>query len=96
MLDNVTVAIFTKLNELAARHGLKPYDFVAVQKDGSGREIVLDFEVHPAGNTRKEERYDKMLRVLGIVADGHVLQGEAHEIIDALDKALQRAPKSRT
>ena len=26
MLDNVTVAIFTKLNALAERHGLKPYD----------------------------------------------------------------------
>ena len=47
MLDNVKVAIFTKLNTLAEKHGLKPYDFVATQKDGSGYEIRLDFEVHP-------------------------------------------------
>lgn len=95
MLDNVTVAIFTKLNELAARQGLKPYDFVATQRDGPGAEIVLDFEVHPTGNRRQEERYDKMLRDLGIPDDGHVLQGQVHQIIDALDKALQRVPKSR-
>jgi hypothetical protein len=95
MLDNVTVAVFTKLNELAARHGLKPSDFVATQKDGPGAGIMLDFEVHPTGNIRKEERYHKMLRDLGIPDDGHFLQGEAHQVIDALDKALQRAPKSR-
>ncbi len=95
MLDNVTVAIFTKLNELAARHGLKPYDFVATQKEGPGAEIMLDFEVHPTGNIRKEQRYHKMLRELGIPDDSHILQGQAHQIIDALDKALQRAPKSR-
>ena len=29
MLDNVDVAVLTKVNELAERYGLKPYDFVA-------------------------------------------------------------------
>jgi hypothetical protein len=93
MLDNVTVAIFTKLNELAERYGLKPYDFVATQRDGVGSNVVLDFEVPPTGNVRIEELYDQMLRALGIPADGHSLQGSLQQIIDKLDAALHMAPQ---
>ena len=95
MLDNVKVAIFTKLNTLAEKHGLKPYDFVATQKDGSGYEIRLDFEVHPTGDALKEKKYDRMLQALGIPADGKILQGTDRQIIDALDSALELAPKPR-
>jgi hypothetical protein len=95
MLDNVTFAIFARLSDLAERHGLKPYDFVAAVKDGPPGEIRLDFEVHPTGNARKGQCYDRMLRALGISDQGHTLQAEASQIIDALDQALQRAPRSR-
>lgn len=95
MLDNVTVAIFTKLNDLAERHGLKPYDFVVTQKDGPELEIRLEFEVHPTGNTLKERQYDRMLRSLGIPDDSQILEGTDRHIIDLLDHALERAPKSR-
>jgi hypothetical protein len=93
MLDNVKVAIFTKLNELAERHGLKPYDFVAVQKEAPGFKISLQFEVHATGNALKERQYDKMLHSLGISEDGSELQGTDSQIIDALDSALHHAPK---
>jgi hypothetical protein len=89
MLDNVKVAVFTKLNALAERYGLKPYDFVATQRDGPGSQIRLDFEVHPTGEALKEKQYDRMLRALGIPEDGHVLQGTDRHVIDALDNALQ-------
>ena len=95
MLDNVEVAIFTKLNALAERHGLKPYDFVATQKDGEGSEIRLDFEVPPTGDALKEKQYGRMLRALGIPEDDHTLQGSDRHIIDTLDGALEFAPKPR-
>ena len=49
-MTNIEVAIYTKLNELAARHGLKPHDFVAVLKKGPGPDQILDFEWPAEGN----------------------------------------------
>jgi hypothetical protein len=95
MLDNVTVAIFTKLNDLGERHGLKPYDFVVTQKDAARSEIRLEFEVHPSGDPLKERQYNRMLRSLGIPDDGHILEGTDRHIIDLLDNALQQAPNRR-
>ncbi|MGH7173848.1 MAG: hypothetical protein ACRELG_26500 [Gemmataceae bacterium] len=95
MLDNVTLAIFCKLNDLAERHGLKPYDFVVTLKDGPRSEIRLEFEVHPTGNGLKERQYNRMLQSLGIPDDGHILEGTDRHIIDLLDNALQLAPNSR-
>jgi hypothetical protein len=94
MLDNVTVAVFTKLNALAERHGLKPYDFVATRKEVAGSDTQLVFEVHPTGDLRKEKQYDGMLRALGIPDDGHSLQGPDRHIIDLLDSALHRSRTS--
>jgi hypothetical protein len=104
MLDNVDIAILTKLNDLAERHGLKPYDFVAtVRYQGDpGHEHgkhVLEFE-HPAsGNALREERFFRMLSALGIRATderGAALEGRPSQIIDALDNALSVAPKPRS
>jgi hypothetical protein len=95
MLDNVDVAVLTKVNALAERHGLKPYDFVAtfhpVEKG-----YVLDFECPASGNDLREERFDKMLTAIGItVSDRATLSGDPVQIIDALDNALEQAPRSR-
>jgi hypothetical protein len=92
MLDNVSVAILTKVNELAERRGLKPYDFVASVRDVEGG-TILAFEVPASGNALREERFDKMLQDLG-VTEG-VLKAPCGHIIDAIDSALQRSPKSR-
>ena len=96
MLDNQDYAVFTKLNELAERRGLKPYDFIATfqrQKDGS---YNLDFENPASGNALREERFDKMLKDLGIVDDDRaVLKGSTESIIDALDHALSISPRPR-
>jgi len=99
MLDNVDIAILTKVNELAERHGLKPYDFVATfnfEEDAKGTRHVLEFE-HPAsGNALREERFDKMVRDLGIVTeDRSALIGKPSQIIDALDHALSLSPRPR-
>jgi len=90
--DNIGVAIYTKVNALAERHGLKPYDFVAVVESGPGDEIRLDFEWPAEGSVLKAERYEAMLKNIGIL-EGRILQGTDQRIIDALDNALQLAPK---
>ncbi|HEY1270435.1 MAG TPA: hypothetical protein VH575_24375 [Gemmataceae bacterium] len=99
MLDNQDVAVLSRVNELAERHGLKPYDFVATSKleeDDTGIMHVLEFEVPARGNALREERFDRMLRDIGIVqGDRAVLRGDTATIIDALDNALQLAPRPR-
>jgi hypothetical protein len=100
MLDNLDLAVLSRVNELAERHGLKPYDFVATTKyeaDAKGEtRYVLDFEMPAYGNALREERYGRMLKDLGIVpGDRAALSGEPATIIDALDKALQLAPRPR-
>jgi hypothetical protein len=99
MLDNIDIAILTKVNALAVRHGLKPYDFVAVYrtqevKSTGVTEWVLDFELPASGNALREDRYNAMLASLG-VAHGNdpVLVGSVEKIIDALDNALQLASR---
>jgi hypothetical protein len=93
-LCNIDVAILTKLNELAERRGLKPYDFVAVFKFEGDDKWVLEFESPASGNELRESRFDKMLRDLGIVVtDRAALTGSPGTIIDALDNALSVSPR---
>ena len=95
MLDNIDVAVLTKVNELADRYGLKPYDFVATFKRGA-KGWTLEFECPAVGNDLREERFDKMLTVIGITGgDQAALRGDNAKIIDALDNALDLAPRSR-
>ena len=96
MLDNVAVAILTKVNDLADRYGLKPYDFVAMfkheEKDGK-LDWVLNYEAPASGNAAKVEKFDKMLDTLGIKQDS-AIRGSVEQIVDALDQALELAPRS--
>src|SRR4051812_149797 len=97
MLDNIEIAILTRLNALAERHGLKPYDYVAAVRmsaeDGEPP-CALRFEVHAQGNTLREERYEQMLPGLGIPKqDAAVLAGDAPHVIAPLDAPLARPPK---
>jgi hypothetical protein len=98
MLDNLDVAILTKLNDLAERRGIKPYDFVAtLHWDEEEKIHVIRFDVPAAGDRLKEERFEKMLLDLGIVADDRAaLKGSAANVVDALDHALSLSPKPRS
>jgi hypothetical protein len=93
VLDNNSVAILTKVNEVAERYGIRPYDFVAtVQYDVERHASVLAFET--VRDSEKETLVSKMLERIGVGQDG-ALEGTDKQIIDALDNALQRAPKPR-
>lgn len=94
MLDNIQIAILTKVNELADRFSIKPYEFVAVI-DNRHRDIALKYEVPLSGAASDEARFDRMLDLLGIGKDRHELSGTAGQIIDALDGALRSAPRKR-
>jgi hypothetical protein len=90
VLDNQDIAILTRVNELAEKHGVKPYDFVAgVRSNDETGKTELNFEVI-LGNTAKVEA---MVAATG--AKGGTLAGEVKEIIDSLDAAIAKAPKSR-
>jgi hypothetical protein len=94
-MNNQDVAVMTKLNELAERHGLKPYDFLANLKT-TDESYTLDFEIPASGNALREERYEKMLNALGIGDDDKAsIAGEISYIIDTIDNALTVAPRSR-
>lgn len=97
MLDNIDVAVLTKVNELAERYGLKPYDFLATFKHDGKDSYVLEYEM-PASNGLREVRFDKMLTAIGIAPDGHsaMLTGSTMQIIDALDNAIEHAPRPRS
>lgn len=98
-MDIIDLAIYARLNDLADRHGLKPYDFVAVFRHDESAGIgqyKLDFELPASGNALREARFDTMLNDLGIV-QGYdaVLRGDCESIIDALEAAMAVAPRPR-
>lgn len=95
MLDNVQVAILTKVNELAARFGINAYEFVAAINNKSGQFTILKYEVPVSGEPAKVARFDRMLDLMGIGDSSHELKGTNEEIIQALDNALRLAPKQR-
>jgi hypothetical protein len=94
MLDNQDVAVLTRVNELADRHGLKPYDFVATFQH-SEEGWILEFECPASGNDLRKERFGKMLAGIGIGDRAALIKRDTAEIIDALDNALDIAPQSR-
>lgn len=94
-LDSGTIAIYTKFNELAERYGIKQRDFVALVRTGEDRD-ALEIEWQPYRSTNlTEQNFDRMLRSIGFPKNSTVLTGQDFEIIEALDKALAKAPKPR-
>lgn len=95
IIENITVAVLTKVNQLAERYGLKPYDFVAeyhVHTDKPENELC--FTVAPKSEV-KQKILESMMDALGVNEDGALLATD-QVIIDALDNAMRRAPKSHT
>jgi hypothetical protein len=100
MLENAEIAIITKVNELAERHGLKPYDLVATVSSKyddytHACNYQLAFEIPAQGNDLRVQRFDKMLADIGVPEDGQLI-GSAATIVDGLDHALSIAPKPRS
>jgi len=93
--DNITIAILTRVNDLAARFGLRPTDFVAVIDESDASCPALRFEVPVSGDPAKEAQFHKMLDLIGISDTSHALPATYDEMFDAVDNALRRAPRRR-
>ncbi len=97
-IDNIDIAILMKVNELAARYGLKPRDFVAnlLSDDDktAPRHEILAFETVPETPDLKR-KHIAMLDALGANPLAE-LKGSREDILDALDNAIARAPKPRS
>lgn len=102
--NNVSIGILNKVNELASKYGLEPTDFVTEfknelapnpalggQLDDTGRS-VLEYTILPE-QPAKRERFEQMLETLG--AKEGTLIAEDSEIMQALNKALELAPRAR-
>lgn len=97
--DNFHVAVMQKVNELAGRWGIKPYNFVATFEQ-SDKEMasVLAFDNSFMNSATAEElkKYSNMLTDLGIYQHAEKrLVGSDETIYEALEKALKFAPKQR-
>ncbi len=94
-LNNVDIAILTKLNELAGRYGIKPYDFVATVNNSMDDITVLVIEVPVQDTPQKTRRFQDLCRMVGM-GEGNELRGSVNTIIDALDEGIRNAPKLRS
>jgi hypothetical protein len=95
-IDNIEIAVLTKLNELAARFGLKPYHFIATLESSSEMNgLGVRFVVPAETGQTQEKLVRKMIATLGADPRG-VLTGGEIAVIDALDRAVGVAPKPRS
>ena len=81
-LDNLSVAALQLVNDIAEKHGLRPYQFVArtIHKDDGA--WIVRFESPPdPGATRG---FQKMMRALGMADNQMDLEGSEREIWDRL------------
>lgn len=94
LIDNVTIAILTKVNELAERHGVKPIDFIATFRTGDEpNRSRLSFETAP-DSPEKQQALFRVMDAINMHPDGE-LRGSCEEIYNALDQAILVAPKPR-
>lgn len=95
-MDNIDVATLTKVNDLAKAYGVKPYEFVAaISKSLDMRGHGLTFQIPGETSNQQRAKVEQMLKSIG-VDDKGVLKGGEIAVIDALDGALERAPKPRS
>ena len=94
-MDNLDVAILTKLNDLAERYEVKPYEFLATldrseSVSGCGVRLIIPAETSP----QQQRKVQSMIEALGADKSG-VLGGGEIAVIDAIDEALKRRPAIR-
>jgi hypothetical protein len=93
LLDNFDVAVLTKVNELASRYTLLPYQFSASAGYQHG-DYCVTFDMPDPGF---EHQFDRMLSALGINPNASVAEliGTEREVWTRIATAIQKAPTSR-
>jgi hypothetical protein len=96
MLDNNDIAILVRVNDLAERYGIEPYEFVAtIRSDPVTGDSILCYETPISDNPQREGRYLTMIDSVGVDERSGIVRGTSRQICEALSKALQLAPKRR-
>lgn len=105
MNNNVNVAIMNKVNELAARYGIEPYEMLICLRyemqleartgvhEMTGKSI-LQVESLPEDRS-KFERCELMLESIGFSLETDQLIGTDEPILKVLDKGLAMGPRTR-
>ncbi len=95
-MDNIDVAILTRVNELALCHGVKPYEFIATLSNDPDTDFYgVAFQIPGETSDEQRAKVRRMLSSLG-VDDAGILKGGEITVINALDSAIQGAPKPRS
>jgi hypothetical protein len=97
MLCSMDIAILNKVNELAERFGIKPYEFIATVRnaDSPTEQITLAYEAPPY-NVEHRNAFDAMLDRLPFKGEDPVLDGTPEQVYEALDQAIRLAPTPRS
>lgn len=98
-MDSIEIALLTKLNDLADRYGVKPFEFLARIRSSYQHKMTLEVENPFPLDLDQADRFMSMLGDIGLETIESekiaVLKGSAEEIWQALDNALQHAPRKR-
>lgn len=95
MLDNFEVAVLAKVNELAGRHGIKPYEFVATFASLDREDGRLEYRLRFEAGDLDSKPFDRLLTALGVPPGEGELTGSASAIYDALESAIAKSPRVR-
>lgn len=93
-MDNLQIAILTKVNELAERNGFSATDFVATLREDQEGNAILAFETSPDASKDRGNRFSTMLSSIGVPETG-TLVGDYRDIYSALMRAIANAPNLR-
>jgi hypothetical protein len=91
-LDNLDVAILSKINDLADSCEVKPYEFLGTldrSKKVSGCGVI--FTIPAETSPEQQRKVQDMIDALGADKSG-VLGGGEIAVVNAIDNALQRRP----
>ena len=105
MNNNVNVAIMNKVNELAARYGIEPYEMLVCLRHETQLDAqtglhemtdksILQVEWLPDDRS-KFERCELMLETIGVSLETDQFIGTDEQILKALDQGLAVAPRAR-
>jgi hypothetical protein len=95
-LNNQHIAIYTKVNELATRYGLKAQEFVAeiAPLEWDENQLTLTY----TNQTKENQQYKqlvKMLNAIGGNAERFTIQGDVTTLLTALENAIKTGPQPR-
>lgn len=90
-MNNIDVAILHKVNKLAERYGVPPYEFTATYGYHDD-EALMALTFHP--DTASPETFAKFEQMMAALEHrNYQMLGDDQTIYDALADALKRAPK---